>query len=59
MRHGAIEPPKQTVRRDVREFFEPGPRMTTFLSYVVGLWPLILILIISVAFLWSAGYQEP
>lgn len=35
------------------------PRARDALAAVAGLWPLVLIMALTIALLWTAGYQEP
>lgn len=52
--------PRVVVDQQVRDAFERvQPRVRAALVAVVGLWPLVLIMALTVALLWSAGYQDP
>ncbi len=48
------------VDQQVRDAYERvQPRLRAALAAVVGLWPLVLIMVVTLALLWSAGYQDP
>jgi hypothetical protein len=60
VRDGSQPIPKLRLQSSVRDSYrraEPG--VNTALHYLVGMWPLVLIVIISAALLWSAGNTDP
>ncbi len=60
VKDGSQPIPKLRLQSSVRDGYrraEPG--MNNALYYLAGMWPLVLIVIISAALLWSAGNTDP
>ncbi len=49
--------PVPRVGRALAELARPGPRAQTAIALMLGLWPLILVTMVAVALVWSAGFK--
>jgi hypothetical protein len=59
VKDGEIALPRRRWQELVRARMTPSDATRDAIATVIGLWPLILILGVTVALLWSAGYQQP
>jgi len=58
LRHGDRRPPGTGVGRELRDLVRPGPRAQVVLGHVFGLWPLIAVVAVAIALLWSAAVSN-
>lgn len=59
VKDGEVALPRRRWQELVRSRMTPSDATRDAIATVIGLWPLILILGVAVALLWSAGYQRP
>jgi len=60
VKDGSKPLPRVVVDQEVRDALgRLRPRAREAMAVVVGLWPLILVVGLAVALLWSAGLREP
>ena len=50
-------PVPHQIGRALAEMARPGPRAQAAIALVLGLWPLILVTMVAVALVWSAGFR--
>ena len=60
VRDGSAPIPKHGLRDSVKDTYQRAePTFNLILYYVVGLWPLVLVTLVTALLLWKAGYQDP